>query len=133
MIKLFLHSTDRFICNRIKNVFEKTEAVFEQKHIPLDLNKELRKFEAEPLGCVIGKRDPFEKSVKLRIKLVIGFFFVLVPLTVFGLASYLSDINITFAVYATLIVAFLVANRVETLAKRYVEYRAHARSGCYAL
>ena len=82
---------------------------------------------------MIGKRDPFEKSVKLRIKLIIGFFFVLVPLSVFALVTYLSDVNITFAVYATLALAFLVANRVETLAKRYVEYRVHARSGCYAV
>ena len=123
MFKYFFNTTDNFICHRIKNVFEKTESAFEQKHIPLDLEAELKKFEAEPLGCVIGKRDPFEKSVKIRIKLIIGFFFVIVPLAVFTIASYLTQTNITWAIYGTLIVAFLISSRVEVLAKRYVQSR----------
>ena len=91
--------------------------------MPLGISKELDKLESEPLGCILTSRDAFERSVKFKIKLIIGFFFVLVPLAVFGTVSYMTDINITFAVYATLIIAYLVASRIETLAKRYVQSR----------
>jgi hypothetical protein len=126
MIRYFFNTTDNFICNRIKNVFEQTEQRFEEKQMPLDLSSELEKLEAEPLGCVLTSRDAFERSVKFKIKLIIGFFFVLVPLLVFGTVSYLTDINITFAVYATLLVAYLVSSRIETLARRYVQTRRTA-------
>ncbi|GEM_PF-3071196 len=126
MIRYILNKTDDFICNRIKDVFEKTETRFKNEQMPLSIEKELKKFEEEPLGCIIGKRDRFEIAVKIKIKLIIGFFFVLVPLVVFGLVSWWSDINITFAVYGTLLIALLVSSRMEELAKRYVRNRSLA-------
>lgn len=123
MIKLFLETTDRFIYTQIKRAFDHTERKFKERNVVVDLSAELEKLRENPLGCMIGNRDRFETGVKIKIKAVIGFFFVLVPLLTFGVVSLLSDINITFAVYGTLLVAVLAASRIETLAERYVRGR----------
>jgi len=123
MIQLFLKTTDNFLCTTIQNAFRNTESDFKQKHLNFDLSKELKSFEDEPLGCVIGLPSPFETKIKLRIKLIMGIFFVLIPILFFGGIFYFADIHFALAVFATLLVAMLASSRLETLAEQYVQGR----------
>jgi hypothetical protein len=123
MLQLFLKFTDKFLYNTIQNAFRDTENAFRRKHLNFDIKEELKKFEDEPLGCVIGIHSKFETKLKLSIKLVIGFFFVLVPIIVFSGVFYLANINILFAIFTTLVVSMLASSRLETLSKNYVDYR----------
>ena len=123
MLKTFLNTTDNFLCSSIKNTFVKTEKKYKKENLKIDLQKELTSFQESPLGCMIGIDSKFETKVKLKIKLILGFFFVLVPLTVFTLFSYMTDISTTYGVLATLGIAFLVSSRFEELSKRYVQTR----------
>ena len=123
MLKTFLNTTDNFLCSSIKNTFVKTEKRYEKENLQIDLQKELTSFQENPLGCMIGVNSKFETNIKLKIKLILGFFFVLVPLVVFTLFSYVTDISATYGVLATLGIAFLVSSRFEELSKRYVQTR----------
>lgn len=123
MVKIFLNVTDSFLYAQIRNAFDKTERHFRELNHPVDLSTELEKLRENPLACMIGNRDRFETGVKVRIKFIIGIFFVMVPLLTFGAVSYLTDINITYAVYGTLLVAVLAASRVEALSERFVRAR----------
>lgn len=123
MIKLFLNKTDNFLCSRVRNIFEKTEDGYQKKDVTFDLEQELKSFEENPLGCVIGINSKFETDVKIKIKLLLGLFFVLVPLIGFALVSYILNIEITYAFLLTFFVALLVASRMEEIAKRYSQTR----------
>jgi hypothetical protein len=124
LIKLFLDTTDTFLCNRIKETFNKTESQYRAEHKTLNIEKELKRFEENPLGCVIGIDSAFEAKVKLKIKLIVGIFFVLVPVVVFSLFSYLTHIDYAYAFLATLPVALFVSSRMERLSHRYVQTRS---------
>jgi len=123
MIKKFFQTTDRFLCNRVKNIFEKTEQVYMEKEDNLDILQELQKLQANPLGCMIGNDSKFETAVKVKIKLVIGVFFVLIPLLGFNALLYIVNLPATYAFILTFFVAVLVASRVEEIANRYVQTR----------
>lgn len=123
MIRLFLKTTDNFLCATIQNAFRNTESDFKQKHQNFDLSKELKRFEEEPLGCVIGLQSQFETKIKLHVKLIMGIYFVLIPTLFFGGIFYFADINVALAIFATLLVAFLASSRLETLAEQYVQRR----------
>jgi hypothetical protein len=124
IIKLFLNTTDKFLCDRIKSTFTKTENDYKARNQSINIAKELDSFQVNPLSCVIGIDSKFETNVKLRLKLIIGLFFVLVPIVVFSLFSYLTHINYMYAFLATMPVAILVSSRMETLSKRYVQTRS---------
>lgn len=123
MIKRFFQTTDNFLCNRVKNVFEKTEKSYIEKENDLDILKELQKFQENPLGCMIGNDSKFETAVKVKIKIILGIFFVLIPLVGFNTLTHLLDISSTFAFIFTFIVAILVAKRIEEIVNRYVQTR----------
>ncbi|QOP45104.1 hypothetical protein [Sulfurimonas paralvinellae] len=123
MLKLFLNTTDKFLCNSVRSVFQKTEAQYSEKISKEKLIDELNRFKENPLECTLGMRSEFQKNVKTKIKLILGIFFVFIPLLVFGTFSYLTHIDITFAIFSTLAVALLVSSRMETIAKRYVNLR----------
>ncbi len=123
MLRLFLKITDQFLYSTIQNAFRDTENAFRRNHRSFDIQKELKKFEDEPLGCVIGIHSKFETKIKLNIKFIIGFFFVFIPIVAFSGVFYFVNINITFAIFTTLLVSILAASRLEELAKHYVEYR----------
>ena len=123
MIKVFLNTTDNFLCTSIKSTFTRTESRYKKKNLQLDLKKELNSFQKNPLGCMIGIDSKFETNIKLKIKLILGLFFVVVPLIIFTLFSFLLDISISYGVIATFGVALLVASRIEELSKRYVQTR----------
>ncbi|WP_297442364.1 hypothetical protein [Sulfurimonas sp.] len=121
ILKQFLDTTDNFLCDRIKNVFDTTQIQYKNQHQEVNLEKELQNFQENPLGCVIGLHSKFETAIKLKIKFIIGLFFVFIPIIAFSLLCYLTNINVVFAFLATLPVAFLVSSRMEALSKRYVQ------------
>jgi len=123
MFKLFLNSTDKFLCESVKLVFHKTEAQLNNKYSRENLLQELEKFEENPLRCTIGTGSEFEQNVKMKIKFIIGFCFVFIPLAIFSFFSYLTQIDISFAFFATLAVTLLVSSRMEGIAQRYVHSR----------
>ena len=124
LFNLWLNTTDKFLCDRIKNTFAKTENEYKRQHKEFNLEKELKHFEENPLGCVIGLKSDFETKIKLKIKLMVGLFFVLIPIAVFSLFSYFTHTDYSFAFLAALPVAVWVSSRMENLSKRYVHNRA---------
>jgi len=124
LIRLFLDTTDKFLCNSIKSAFANAEDGYKQKDVKVDLLKELRSFEENPLGCMIGLNSKFEANIKVKIKMVLGFFFVLIPVIGFSAISYIFEIPQTYAYLATFVVAILVASRMDEISKRYVQTRA---------
>ena len=124
LIRLFLDTTDKFLCNSIKSAFSNAENGYKQKEVKVDLMKELKKFEENPLGCMIGIDSKFEASIKVKIKMVLGLFFVLIPIVGFSTVSYVLGIPQTYAYIATFVVAMLVAIRMDEISRRYVQTRA---------
>lgn len=123
MLKLFLNTTDNFLCYSIQQTFTKTEDRYKKRDLQIDMREELTKFQENPLGCMIGLDSNFETNIKLKIKLILGFFFVIVPLFAFSLFSYILGISPTYGFVATFGVAILVASRFEELSVRYVQTR----------
>ncbi len=124
LLNLWLDATDTFLCDRIKSTFSKTEDEYKKRHQEVNLEKELKHFEENPLGCVIGLKSDFETKIKLKIKLMVGLFFVVIPIAVFSLFSYFTHTDYSFAFIAALPVAIWVSSRMEDLSKRYVHNRA---------
>lgn len=123
MLKIFLKITDDFLSSSIKHTFLQTENRYKKENLPVDLQRELNNFQENPLGCMIGINSKFETNIKLKIKFILGFFFVLVPLVVFTLFSYIIEISATYGVLGTFVIAILVASRFEELSTRYVQTR----------
>ncbi len=124
LIRLFLDTTDKFLCTSIKSAFENAEDGYKEKDLKVDLLKELKSFEENPLGCMIGLDSKFETSIKIKIKMVLGLFFVLIPVVAFSAISYILEIPQTYAYLATFLVAVLVASRMDEISKRYVQTRS---------
>jgi len=124
MIKLFLNTTDNFLCKSIRNSFTKAEESFKQRNLQINLKQELVNFQENPLGCVIGLDSNFEQNIKMKIKLNLGLFFVFIPLVGFSIFSLLVGIPITYGVVATFVVAILVSSRFEELSRLYVQTRS---------
>ena len=124
MLKLFLNTTDNFLCSNVKNIFEKVEQNFTQNHQEVNISKELETLENDPLGCTIGKNSRFESAVKVKLKMVLALFFVIIPLLGFAFLAYLSSVAYTYAFVLTFVVAILVASRTEEIVKRYVATRS---------
>jgi len=123
MLKKLLFTTDTFLCNRVKTIFEKVETSYMQKDPNINIFQELQKLQENPLGCTIGNKDAFENSVKIKIKLIIGFFFVLLPLIGFALLAYIWHLDYVYSVLMTLSVAFFISMRLETIVQRYAHTR----------
>ncbi len=124
LIKLFLNTTDKFLYNSVKSTFTNAEDGYNQKHMKVDLLKELKSFEENPLGCMIGLNSKFEANIKVKIKMILGLFFVLIPIVGFSAISYILEIPQTYAYLATFIVAILVASRMDEISKKYVQTRS---------
>lgn len=125
MIKNFLNQTDRFLCKNVKGIFESAESKFQN----INLYDELENLQYDPIIRVIGSKSEFEKSVKLKIKVMVGVFFVAVPLLGFLFLSYMFQVDITYSFLLTLLVATLATSRLDEIAKRYADTR---HSACIA-
>ncbi len=124
MLKLFLNTTDNFLSKSVKTIFERTEKNFSQENKQVDILSELNKLKDDPLGCVLGINSPFEASVKIQIKVILGIFFVIVPLLGFSALAYMSNIEMLYPILLTLGVAYLVASRMDEIIDKYVNARA---------
>ena len=124
LIKLFLNTTDKFLCSSVRNVFSKAENGYKQKDVKVDLMKELKSFEENPLGCMIGLNSKFEANIKVKIKMILGLFFVLVPVIGFSAVAYALNLPQESAFIATFLVAILVASRMDVISRRYVQTRS---------
>lgn len=123
MIQKFLQTTDNFLCNRVKNIFENTEKTYNKQKSQIDISKELQKLQNNPLECMIGNHSKFETTVKVKIKMILGLLFVAIPLLVFNLFTYITNIPSTYAFILTFVVAILAASRIETIVSQYVQTR----------
>ncbi len=126
MLKLFLNTTDNFLTNRVKTIFEKTEKDYLQTHQELNVLDELKKIQSNPLGCTLGSNSKFETSVKIQLKIILGIFFVLIPLLGFSVLTYMTNTEITYALLLTVVVTYLVSSRMDEIINRYVQSRSIA-------
>ncbi|EDZ62893.1 hypothetical protein SMGD1_1769 [Sulfurimonas gotlandica GD1] len=124
MIKQFLDLTDMFLCNSVRDIFEKVEDKHRNKNVDVNISQELKNFEANPLTCVVGCDTKFETNIKLQVKMMLGIFFVAIPLLGFLALSYILGMPSSYAFVFTFIVAMLATSRIDEIAKRYVSTRA---------
>jgi len=123
MIKLFLKKTDDFLFNSIENIFKKIEGSHKYHAISVDISQELKNFEQNPLTCIIACDTKFESSIKIRLKMMIGIFFVTIPIIGFSVLSYILDIEYSYSFMLTFVVAMLATSRLDEIARRYVASR----------
>ncbi len=123
MFNYFLSTTDEFICTNMKNIFEKLEINYKKKNIKINLYKELKNLEFDPFININHESSDFERSVKFKLKVTIGIFFVLIPLSILLGASYFIGIQITYAFLITFIVAIFASTRTTKIASRYSKLR----------
>lgn len=123
MIKLFLNKTDDFLCKNVKGIFEKAENAYKNNGLKVDVTKELHNLEINPLVCATTNSSKFEKNIKIKIRMVLGIFFVAIPLFAFALVTYILNIDYLFAFVLTFVVAMLVSYRMDEIAKRYAQRR----------
>ncbi len=116
--------TDSLLCNSIKKAFAKGEEKFGLNQQKDKLIEELKRFEEDPLRCaILDHGSSFEKTVKLQMKLYVGFLFVFLPFVTLLYISYLLQMSYSYAFIATFILAILVSQRVEYLTQRYIGLR----------
>ena len=129
MFNFFLKQTDDFICTNIKSIFENLETNYKNKDLKVDLVQELKNLEFDPFVTINYKSSAFEKNIKLKLKSVIGIFFVLVPLLGMLVVSYFMDIPYTYSFLATFAIAIFGAARTSKVATKYSGFRHTPRVG----
>ena len=124
MKRTISYFTDSLLCHNIKKAFAKAEERYGLNKRKEQLLRELERFEEDPLRCaILDNGSSFEKTVKMQMKLYLGFLFVFLPLLAFLYGSYLFGISYSYAFLATFILAILVSKRVEYLTQRYINLR----------
>ena len=123
MIKIFLNFTDNFLCDHLKSIVTKTENYYRTKGMNLDLAKELEKLDDNALVGASRHMSEFEKKVKFNIKLLMGIFFVAVPLFAFSSITYLLNFEYSYAFMLTFAVALFSNIRLENIVHRYTQLR----------
>jgi hypothetical protein len=121
MFKLFLNTTDNFLCNNLKTIFEKAEKKYQDSSV--DLFKELEKLELNALVSREHDSSNFEKNVKLKLKIVLGIFFVAIPLFAFVSFTYLFHGQYSYAFIFTFAIALFATMRMEKIIHRYAQKR----------
>ncbi len=120
MLKPFLNRVDAFILDGIKRIFRKIENNYKFNGLSVDIVQELKNFESNPLTCVVACDTKFETKIKLQLKIMIGLFFVAVPLSLLSLLTYILGLEYSYAFILTFIIALFVTSRLDEIAKRYV-------------
>ena len=123
MIRLLLKKTDDFLFKSIEKIFKKIEGHHKFHGTSVDISQELKNFEENPLTCIIACSTPFETSIKIKLKMMIGIFFVTIPLVGFSLLAYLLNIEYSYSFMLTFVVAMLATSRLDEIARRYVASR----------
>ena len=128
MFKLFLNTIDNFLCNNFKSIFEATENKYKSKSLNINLLMELENLKFNPLVGIQGISSDFEKSIKFKLKLLMGVFFVLIPLLAFVLIIYVFSLEYSYAFALTFLVALLATMRMEKIVHRYAQKRSSKAS-----
>lgn len=123
MVKTFLNRTDSFLCDHVRGIFAKVEGNHKSNQISINISQELKNFEANPLTCVVGCDTKFEANIKTQVKLMIGKFFVAIPMIILLLITYMLSLTYSYAFVFTFIIAVLATSRIDKIAKRYVTTR----------
>jgi hypothetical protein len=129
ILKLFLNTTDNFLCNNLKTIFEKSEKIYKKRDLEIDLFKELKNLEFNSLVSVRGSSSNFEKDVKLKLKVLLGLFFVALPLFAFVIITYLFSFEYSYAFIFTFAVALLATMRMENIIHKYA-HRRYLKASC---
>ena len=123
MLKLFLNTTDNFLCNNLKSIFEKTEKKYQNSSMKINLFNELESLKFNSLVSREYRSSNFEKNVKFKLKILLGVFFVAIPLFAFISITYLFNAEYSYAFVLTFIVAVLATIRMEKIIHRYAQNR----------
>ncbi|MGB5965467.1 MAG: hypothetical protein WBF77_00680 [Sulfurimonadaceae bacterium] len=113
----------------MKEIVEKTEHSFQNRGLSIDLSEELERLEEDSLVCRIGSCSAFEKNIKINIKMILGIFFVAIPLIAFTSITYLLNFEYSYAFILTFSVALFSSIRMEKIVKRYTQLR-HLTLAC---
>ena len=123
MKNLFLTVTDSFLLNNLETIVDKAETNFHNKGLPVNLLNELDILDEDPLVCREGTCSAFMKSVKMNIKLLLGIFFVVVPLVAFSSITYLFNFDYSYAFILTFVIALFSSIRMENIVHQYTQLR----------
>ena len=126
MKNLFLNVTDSFLLNSLKTIVEKSENKYKKRGLNINLSNELDVLDEDPLVCREGSCSAFMKNVKLNIKLLLGVFFVAVPLFAFSSISYVLNFDYSYAFVLTFIIAVFSSIRMENIVHQYTQLRLSA-------
>ncbi len=123
MKNLFLNITDSFLLNSLKTIVEKAENRYQKRGMRINLSKELDTLDEDPLVCREGSCSAFMKNIKLNIKILLGIFFVAIPLFAFSSITYVLNLDYSYAFVLTFIVAVFSSIRMENIVHRYTQLR----------
>lgn len=118
-----INITDKFLCNNLKVIINKTEQKCSSNEIELDLVKEFDMLNQEAIACREENISCFQKKVKADIKILLGLFFVAIPFIVLLFVSYLLSLQYTYAVVFTLAIAIFSSIRMENIVYKYTQLR----------
>lgn len=123
MKNLFLNITDSFLLNSLKTIVEKAENRYQKRGMRINLSKELDTLDEDPLVCREGSCSAFMKNIKLNIKILLGIFFVAIPLFAFSSITYVLNFDYSYAFVLTFIVAVFSSIRMENIVHKYTQLR----------
>lgn len=123
MKNLFLNITDSFLLNSLKTIVEKAENRYQKRGMRINLSKELDTLDEDPLVCREGSCSAFMKNIKLNIKILLGIFFVAIPLFAFSSITYVLNFDYSYAFILTFIVAVFSSIRMENIVHKYTQLR----------
>ena len=123
MFNLWLNKTDEFLCHNVRNIFESFEDSYKNRDQKINLTHELKHLEIDPLVSLKSNNSNFERDVKLKLRVVVGVFFVLIPLISFMLLAYIVEAEYSYAFVSTLIVAVFASTRMDKIASKYSAFR----------
>ena len=123
MFNFLLKQTDNFICQNIKTIFEDLETKYEVKDKKINLIRELKNLELNPFVCPGYESSSFEKKIKLKLKSILGIFFVLIPLIAMLTVSYMLSIPYGYSFLMTLAIAIFAAFRTDKVATKFSNFR----------
>ncbi len=112
---------DTIICNKIKKAFGDAQKKFGDQKEKIDMQEVFAHLSEDPLRCaLLDNHSPFEREVKLSMKLSLGLNFILLPLVLFLLLASVFHVPYHYAFVVVFLGAILLSKRVETLMQRYI-------------
>lgn len=123
MSNILLKVTDDFICKNMKSIFENLEKSYQKRNEKINLFQELHNLELNPFAFNSYKSSKFEQTLKNKLKIIIGIFFVSVPLVILLALAYLNQLDYIYPIAITFFIAIFASSRTEKIAHRYSQFR----------